>query len=873
MVLNTNWLEEQVNAYSSEEYPRYRLFSEFLDSVLSFACQKCEILGIVNSRVKTVPSFAEKIIRKSQKYDDPASHLTDLCGARVITNTQDETEQIISFIRENFRIDEENSYDLRTMLKAEEFGYRSVHYIVQLKQDGPDIIELALEFGKQNGGIDLFGEVGDRKAEIQVRTLLQHAWAMISHDRFYKSKFEVPEYFKRELARVAALLESADDEFRNAITGIDEYKLNYGAYLSRDQIREEVEKWEMVLSYDKDNAQLAHRIGQLALAMEDWERAIKVLEPFRESEKGFIRRDLGIALTRAGRNGREDLRAAVELDNDDASAWWALGDSWRSVDDRKALTYYEKAFHLTPSDPRILGSYLEARLRLSKDIDFVPLMAPTLEAAILTCHKLADAHVYLPEAFFDIAKFSLLLNRPYECLNALTKAVTLCDSILPIRNMLETMRVMQIPIQNSAVYNPEYTDLFWAVDSVERYLELAVIVKMQQCLERDRSRIEDMSTNLKDCEEPDEVILKIKAAIKDNLKNLVAETLFPEEGPFMIVAGGCSSKIQDEMEEYRDCMKTAFDCYAGTIISGATNAGISGIIGDLDPCSGGTVRKLGYIPGKLPEDFEAHPSYDSFPSHRLSHVSHAIVGPRAFTPLEPLQGWIDLIAAGVRPKDVRVLGINGGAISAFEYRMALSFGATVGILKSSGRSAAELQTDSEWWGAPTLLWLPKDGSAMRAFVNPGIITLKDDQLQRLGRVIHEKFLEENRYKNLDPAMMPWDELRNDFKHSNLNQADYAEKILRTVGWGVREDGDEIDLPEFADDEVERMAELEHGRWIVERLKSGWTYGSKRVSGEKKSPYLVPWTNLPEDVKDFDRIAVREIPLCLKEAGLEVYRLD
>ena len=263
--------------------------------------------------------------------------------------------------------------------------------------------------GAKYHGIDVLERIGDRKAEIQVRTLLQHAWAMISHDRFYKSEFDVPEYFRRELARVAALLESADEEFGNAINGIDAYKMNYGSYMTRVQIREEVEKWEMVLSYDRENIQLAHRIGQLSIAMEDWGRALGVLEPFRDSGKGFVLRDIGIALTKAGKDGRNELDAAVELEPDDAEAWCALGDAWKAVDSRQALKHYKRAFDLSPSDPHILGSYLEARLRLSKNIDFVPLMYPTLQAAIDTCQKLADAHVYLPWAF-SISQSSLCFS-------------------------------------------------------------------------------------------------------------------------------------------------------------------------------------------------------------------------------------------------------------------------------------------------------------------------------------------------------------------------------------------------------------------------------------------------------------------------------
>ena len=349
--------------------------------------------------------------------------------------------------------------------------------------------------------------------------------------------------------------------------------------------------------------------------------------------------------------------------------------------------------------------------------------------------------------------------------------------------------------------------------------------------------------------------------------------LDPTEGPYIIGAGGCSEDVQEEMEVYRQDMGTAFECFTGTIISGASRAGISGIVGDIPPCSIGSVRKIGYIPGNPPDDFEPHPSYKIFISKPLSHVSHEIVGPKEFTPLEPIQGWIDLLAAGVRPWDVRVLGINGGVISAFEYRMALSFGATVGVLKSSGRSAAELQTDSDWWNAPQLLWLPKDKMAMRAFVNPGESTLEKDQLERVGRVIHEKFLKEHRYANMDPAMMPWEELRDDLKQSNRAQAVYAAKILRSADYEVRESAIPAECPEFTGEEVERMAEMEHGRWIVERLRMGWSYGPNRDPVAKISPYLTAWKELPEEVKEYDRRAVRDCPECLRMAGLEVYRPD
>jgi len=77
--------------------------------------------------------------------------------------------------------------------------------------------------------------------------------------------------------------------------------------------------------------------------------------------------------------------------------------------------------------------------------------------------------------------------------------------------------------------------------------------------------------------------------------------------------------------------------------------------------------------------------------------------------------------------------------------------------------------------------------------------------------------------------------------------------------------------EFTPDEIEILAEMEHGRWVVERLQSGWKFGSKKDTVNKISPYIIPWSALSEEVKKWDRQAVRKIPELLVQVGIEVIR--
>ncbi|ARU87464.1 GTP pyrophosphokinase family protein [Pseudomonas sp. M30-35] len=152
---------------------------------------------LIESRVKDVSSFRDKISRASKAYSDPLRELTDLGGIRIITYYQADVDDIAKCIRQQFEVDQHNSIEHSP--DGAEFGYRSAHYVVQILAVRAKLPE--------------WGGFADFKLEIQVRTVLQHAWAAISHKLQYKHEDDVPQKLRRKLFRLSALFELADDEF------------------------------------------------------------------------------------------------------------------------------------------------------------------------------------------------------------------------------------------------------------------------------------------------------------------------------------------------------------------------------------------------------------------------------------------------------------------------------------------------------------------------------------------------------------------------------------------------------------------------------------------------------------------------------------
>lgn len=163
----------------------------------------------VTSRVKTRESLQEKIARPDKSYSE-LRDVTDIAGIRIITYFDDDVDRVAKCIEKEFVIDWENSIDRRATLDPDRFGYLSLHYVAELSSDRTGLLE--------------YKEFSGLKAEVQTRSILQHAWAEMEHDLGYKTRLGVPKDIRRRFSALAGMLEVADREFEGIRDELAEYE-------------------------------------------------------------------------------------------------------------------------------------------------------------------------------------------------------------------------------------------------------------------------------------------------------------------------------------------------------------------------------------------------------------------------------------------------------------------------------------------------------------------------------------------------------------------------------------------------------------------------------------------------------------------------
>jgi len=195
-------------AWVDESLPKHTRLTDSVVSIIENLLKTHEIEYLtVSGRTKTKESILEKIDRKS--YKDPANQLTDLTGIRVVGYFESDISKISDLISSAFNIDISNSLNQDEKLSVDQIGYRSVHFVCDIGQARADLPE--------------FANLSNLKFEIQVRTVLQHAWAELAHDRNYKFLGKLPPEIERKLFLYAGMLEIADKGFSELSNQIDSY--------------------------------------------------------------------------------------------------------------------------------------------------------------------------------------------------------------------------------------------------------------------------------------------------------------------------------------------------------------------------------------------------------------------------------------------------------------------------------------------------------------------------------------------------------------------------------------------------------------------------------------------------------------------------
>ena len=182
---------------------------------------------------------------------------------------------------------------------------------------------------------------------------------------------------------------------------------------------------------------------------------------------------------------------------------------------------------------------------------------------------------------------------------------------------------------------------------------------------------------------------------------------------------------------------------------------------------------------------------------------------------------------------------------------------------------------SKWYKADLIdnVNLYKFNIIEESFTKEALISEKIDEL---AKIIHQDYLNKLKKRNPGkPSHQDWEFLPIDFKNQNREQADHIYIKIRAAGCKAVNISD--DKAEFKFENnlelVEILAVMEHNRWWAHMILSGWKFGKYRDDKKKIHPYLIPYEELTEEIKQYDRDTVLNMPKLLDKLGKKIVKAD
>lgn len=154
----------------------------------------------ISFRLKEEDSLIQKAFYRGKAYKNPYAEITDKLGGRIVVLLEEYANAVCNIVEmlPNFNFSKDRDFDKERELQPEFFSYQSHHYIIRNKED----LNLKQYIITANTPI-----------EIQIRTLLQHAYSELTHDTIYKPNTAASPEVRRHVAKSMALIEVTDQLF------------------------------------------------------------------------------------------------------------------------------------------------------------------------------------------------------------------------------------------------------------------------------------------------------------------------------------------------------------------------------------------------------------------------------------------------------------------------------------------------------------------------------------------------------------------------------------------------------------------------------------------------------------------------------------
>lgn len=304
--MQKNKIEEWSRKYI-ENYSLYQEFTRRMKNLLQDLIERENVkVYALEGWAKSPDEFIKKLSSQNILPLDPLKDISDLATVRVLLHFPSDVITVEKIIQEEFLIDLPRSTTSKDLEDPDLFGYKSIIYDVSLKSD--------------RGKLKEWEKYRDVKLHIQVRTMLQEAWASISPEISGVTDIVTKGKLKRKLSRVSALLEEADEDFHYLKEAAKSLSIPVANDKSMPVVESEPEKSVplsrdlLIETFERDNRKLFQR--WTSMAAQEGFPAFDASSSYLNDSADYLLRILNAAEI----NTRESLEKFLSTVEEDGSA-------------------------------------------------------------------------------------------------------------------------------------------------------------------------------------------------------------------------------------------------------------------------------------------------------------------------------------------------------------------------------------------------------------------------------------------------------------------------------------------------------------------------------------------------------------------------